>query len=52
MYTGLWWGNLREREHLVDLGTDGTKKLNLRKWDGGGMDWIDLPRIGAGGRLL
>jgi hypothetical protein len=21
--TGLWWGNLRERDHLEDLGVDG-----------------------------
>jgi hypothetical protein len=23
MYTGFWWGNLRERSHLEDLGVDG-----------------------------
>ena len=22
-YTGFWWGNLRERDHLEDPGTDG-----------------------------
>jgi hypothetical protein len=22
-YTGHWWGNLRERDQLVDLGVDG-----------------------------
>jgi len=22
-YTGLWWGDLRERDHLEDLGVDG-----------------------------
>ena len=43
-HTGFWWGNLRERDHLEDLGVDGRIILRwvFRKWDGGGMDWIDL----------
>jgi len=24
MYTGFWWGILRERDHLKDVGVDGT----------------------------
>jgi hypothetical protein len=42
-YTGLWWGNLRERDHLEDPGIVGRKILRLifRKWDGG-MDWCML----------
>jgi hypothetical protein len=23
VYTGFWWGNLRERDHLKDAGIDG-----------------------------
>jgi len=51
MRTGFWWGNLRERDHLEDLGVYGmvilksiSKKLDgawtrvimLRIWTGGG----------------
>jgi hypothetical protein len=34
-HTGCWWGNLRERDHLEDLGIDGRiilKRIFL-KWD-------------------
>jgi hypothetical protein len=39
----LWWGNLRERDHLKYLGLDGRiiLKWNLKKRDGD-MNWIDL----------
>jgi hypothetical protein len=44
VHTGIWWGNLRERDHLEDPGIDGRIILRwiLRKWNGGGMDRIDL----------
>jgi hypothetical protein len=38
---GFWWGNLRERNHMVDPGIDGKIILRLifRKWDVGyGLD--------------
>ena len=45
MYSGLWLGILRERDHLEDPRVDGRIILRwiFRKWDGG-MDWIDLAR--------
>jgi hypothetical protein len=35
VYTGFWWGNVRERVHLEDLGLDGRIILRqiFRKWD-------------------
>ena len=34
-YTGFWWGNLRERDHLGDPGVDERTILRwiFRKWD-------------------
>jgi len=44
VYTGFWWGNLRERDRLQDLGVDGSILLNwiFNKWDCGGMDLIKV----------
>jgi len=43
-YTGLWWGYLRERDHLEDPGVDWRIILRwiFRKWDVVVMDWIEL----------
>jgi len=41
VYTGFWWGNLRERDQLGDLGVDGRiiLKYIFKKWDmGNGLD--------------
>ena len=44
MHTGFWWGNFRGKDYLEDPGVDGRKILRwiFRKWDGGGVDWIEL----------
>jgi len=43
-YSGFWCGNLRERDHLRDPGVDERIILRwiFRKWDVGGMDWIEV----------
>jgi len=52
VYTGFWWGNLRERDHLED--PDVHVRIILRwiyrKWDVGvwtGSSWLRI-RIGSG----
>jgi hypothetical protein len=37
VYTGFWWGNLREINKLEDLNVDGKIILKwiFNKWDGG-----------------
>ena len=43
MHTGFWWGNLREIDHLEDLGVEINivLKLIFENWVRG-MDWFDL----------
>jgi hypothetical protein len=54
MYTGFWWGNLREGKHLEDPGLDGSMILKwiFEEWGGEvwtGSIWL---KIEAGYRLL
>ena len=39
-HTGFWWENLRERDHLEDLGIEeGNIKMDLQVgWGGHGLD--------------
>jgi hypothetical protein len=48
-----WWGDLRERDHLEELGVDGkTSKWIFKRWDGGAWTGLLWLRIGTGGGLL
>ena len=44
LHTGFWWGELRKREHLEELGKDWEDniKMDLQEVGCGGMDWIKL----------
>jgi uncharacterized SAM-binding protein YcdF (DUF218 family) len=43
VHTGFWCGNLRERDHLEELGVDRSQILRLDQEVGDGdMDWIVL----------
>jgi hypothetical protein len=54
VYTGFWWGNLRERDHLQDPGVDGRIIIRwfVRKWDVGVWTGSRCLRIWTGGGLL
>jgi hypothetical protein len=43
-YTGYWWGNLRERDHLGKTRHrwEDYIKMDLQEVRCGGMDWIKL----------
>jgi len=52
VHTGLWWGNLKERDHLENLGVVVMIILRwvFRKWDVGvrtGLIWLRI-RTGGG----
>jgi len=54
VYTGVWWGNLRERYHLENPGVDGRiilrwiyRKWVVRAWTG--SMWLSI--VTGGGHL-
>jgi hypothetical protein len=54
MYIGFWWGYLKERDYLKDLGVNGRMILKwiLNKWElEGVVGWMWLRR-GSSGELL
>ena len=42
--TWFWWGELRERDYLQDLGIEGTNG-STNSVRGGGFDWTDLDQV-------
>ena len=54
VYTGFWWGNLRERDHLGNPDIDRRIMLRwiFRKWIVGVLTGLIWLRIGTGGRNL
>jgi hypothetical protein len=54
VYTGFWWGNLKERDHLENLGVEWRIILRWIFVIGDGEEWIGLSwfRIGADGGHL
>jgi hypothetical protein len=54
IFTGFWWGNLRERVHVEDPGLDGMVIVRriFRKWDVGACTGLMCLRIRTGGGRL
>jgi hypothetical protein len=54
VYTGFWWGNLKDRDHLEDPSIEGRIILIsiFRKWDVGVWTRSSWLRIGTVGRHL
>jgi hypothetical protein len=50
--TGVWWGNLKERDHWVDQGVEWRIILSwiFTKWDvgvGTGLGWLRIETVGG-----
>jgi len=49
VYTGFWWGNLRERGHFGDPGIDGEDNIRMALQDVGLWTRLGWLKIGTGG---
>jgi hypothetical protein len=54
IHTGIWWGNLIERDNLEDPDIDARIILKwiFKKWDGEAWTGFICFRIGTSGRML
>jgi hypothetical protein len=53
VHIAFWWGNLRERNHLKDLGIDGRIfQYIFKKYDGEAWIGLILLMTRRGGRVL
>jgi len=54
VHIGFWWGNLRDRDNLGDIRTDGKIILKsiFKKWDGETWTRLLWLRIGKSGGLF
>jgi hypothetical protein len=52
LHTGYWWGDLRERDHVEDLGVDGRSILRWALKKCNGEAWTRLIWLRNGYRAL
>jgi len=44
VYTGFWWGNLREKNHFEETSVNGRgeNKMDIQEVRCGSLDWTDM----------